>query len=274
MKTALTIVPDYFFTVPASSSGTHHPQYALEEGGLARHTKAAVGIAQEWFRLEMFGFDGEEQDCITAALILHDTYKFGLNYEQRTVTERPLVAVGQFSQHAKLTNRLTQKQYAMIFDCIGHHMRQWVADFKTRRRVLHTPRTKMAKFTHLCDYIASRKCFEYTGIARQGVIVMDRVIVSDHAEQRIRKRMGVKRKAVQKIAERAYTEGLDYSDANGSLKDYLGYLYATRSEKERYKVWNQMLFIYSGRVLITVTPVPKAHHKRAMILQAAVGAEG
>jgi hypothetical protein len=103
---------------------------------------------------------------------------------------------------------------------------------------------------------------------------MARVIVSDHADQRIRKRMGVKRKAVQKIAEKAYKNGLNFSDTNGRLKDYLAYLYATRSKSEIYKVWNQMIFIYDHGVLITVKPVPKAHHKRAMLLQANTGTEG
>ena len=38
-------LPDYFFHVAASSSGKYHPEYALGDGGLLRHTKAAVWIA-------------------------------------------------------------------------------------------------------------------------------------------------------------------------------------------------------------------------------------
>ena len=39
---ALIKLPDYFFHVAASSTGKYHPAYALGEGGLVRHTKAAV----------------------------------------------------------------------------------------------------------------------------------------------------------------------------------------------------------------------------------------
>ena len=35
-------LPDYFFTVAASSTGKYHPAYSLGTGGLLRHTKAAV----------------------------------------------------------------------------------------------------------------------------------------------------------------------------------------------------------------------------------------
>ena len=31
------ILPSYFFTIAASSTGKYHPQYALGEGGLLRH---------------------------------------------------------------------------------------------------------------------------------------------------------------------------------------------------------------------------------------------
>lgn len=39
VELSLQSAPDYFFTIPASSTGKYHPQYALGEGGLVRHTK-------------------------------------------------------------------------------------------------------------------------------------------------------------------------------------------------------------------------------------------
>ena len=37
----LKILPDYWYEVPASSTGKYHPEYALGDGGLLRHSKAA-----------------------------------------------------------------------------------------------------------------------------------------------------------------------------------------------------------------------------------------
>jgi 23S rRNA maturation-related 3'-5' exoribonuclease YhaM len=161
VSNALLTIPDYFFEIPASSTGKYHPSYALGTGGLVRHTKAAVGIAYELFRVEMFKYTDEEKDCIIASLILHDTYKSGLNHSTFTVTEHPIIAVEQFSQNDELTSLLSENQKNIIFDCIAHHMGQWTQDYKSKRDVLEKPETKISKFMHLCDYLASRKCLEF-----------------------------------------------------------------------------------------------------------------
>ena len=43
----LKLLPEYFFEVPASSTGKYHPEYALGDGGLLRHSKAAMRIGYE-----------------------------------------------------------------------------------------------------------------------------------------------------------------------------------------------------------------------------------
>ena len=48
------IVPDYFWTVPSSSSGKFHSSFDSGEGGLVRHTKMCVLVAEELLRLEEF----------------------------------------------------------------------------------------------------------------------------------------------------------------------------------------------------------------------------
>ena len=48
----VSILPDYFFVVPASSTGKYHPEYSLGEGGLVRHTKSAVLIAKTLLDLD------------------------------------------------------------------------------------------------------------------------------------------------------------------------------------------------------------------------------
>ena len=70
-------LPDYFFEVAASSTGKYHPSYSLGQGGLLRHTKAAVRIAAELLRLEMYSSLKPAQDYIIIALILHDGWKHG-----------------------------------------------------------------------------------------------------------------------------------------------------------------------------------------------------
>ena len=78
-------LPDYFFEIPASSSGKFHPPYALGHGGLMRHTKAAVKIAYDLVRLEQN--QHLDSDLIIAALILHDGIKRGTEEQDYTIAE-------------------------------------------------------------------------------------------------------------------------------------------------------------------------------------------
>src|SRR5574344_1405096 len=77
--TMVELLPDYFFSIEASSTGKYHPEYALGEGGLLRHTKAAVRIAYELLSDPVIGdkYTSNEKDLMLIGLILHDGLKSG-----------------------------------------------------------------------------------------------------------------------------------------------------------------------------------------------------
>ena len=54
VKIILNNLPDYFYKIQAASSGKYHPTYALGDGGLIRHTKAAVNFATSLFVITAF----------------------------------------------------------------------------------------------------------------------------------------------------------------------------------------------------------------------------
>lgn len=154
----LNQVPEYFFDVAASSTGKYHPNYALGNGGLVRHTKAAVRIAYELMRLDMFKYDEIQQDLILASLILHDTYKHGKGQSVYTVTEHPIIAAEEVI-NSNIPLKLEYKE--ILFQNISTHMGQWNYDYKTKKEVLPKPKRGMQNFVHMCDYLASRKCLEF-----------------------------------------------------------------------------------------------------------------
>lgn len=65
-KELIELLPDYFFKVPASSTGKYHPSFSLGEGGLVRHTKVAVRIAKELLDNNSLGhkFTEDEKDLL------------------------------------------------------------------------------------------------------------------------------------------------------------------------------------------------------------------
>jgi len=164
----LNELPEYFWTIPASSSGKYHPSYALGEGGLVRHTKATVKIADSLF--ELYHFDDIEKDIIIASLILHDGFKSGYEGANNSHTrfEHPLIIGNYINEYDIYDYCEGSENYDELLDtmkyitteiasCVSCHMGKW------RERdglILPRPETEMQKFVHLCDYLASRKFIE------------------------------------------------------------------------------------------------------------------
>lgn len=158
---ALNNLPEYFFSIPASSSGKYHPKYALGEGGLVKHTQAAVRIAVELFRVDIFKYTEEEKDIIVSSLILHDGCKSGLNNDTHTITDHPLIVAKLLKSNKGINSCIDESTLNIITSNIESHMGQWTFDYKTKKSVLPRPKTKIQNFVHWCDYLASRKCIEF-----------------------------------------------------------------------------------------------------------------
>ncbi len=93
IKVLINTLPDYFFIIPASSTGKYHPKFASSNHGLVKHTKVAVRIAHELLTNNSIGskFSDEEKDLIIMALMLHDGLKSGNPKEKYTRVDHPLL---------------------------------------------------------------------------------------------------------------------------------------------------------------------------------------
>lgn len=148
--------PDYFFSMPASTTGKYHPSYSLGEGGLIRHTQAAVKIANELLRNDLYSKLRTAQNEIIAALIMHDSIKKGINGSAYTTIDHPLQASNFIKKMASDIKYGDDKQINLICSMIESHMGQWNTD-RNGNEILPLPKTLEQKFVHLCDYLASRE---------------------------------------------------------------------------------------------------------------------
>ena len=156
-------LPDYFFHVAASSTGKYHPAYTNGDGGLLRHTKAAVRIAAELLRLEMYKMIALNSDVIIIALMLHDGWKHGQcdidgSYPQYTLANHSEYCANWIREVG--IKLLPENAINFIADLVLTHMGQWNYDAITGRFFAPKPCTQEECFVHLCDYLASRKCLE------------------------------------------------------------------------------------------------------------------
>lgn len=154
----IELLPDYFFKEPAASTGKYHPSYAQGEGGLLRHTKAAVRIGYELLQDLSIGkkYTNHEKDLMLMALLLHDGFKKGLVEERYTRFDHPLIAAKVVLDNASKVG-LSSEDAKFINDAIKTHMGDYTVDY-SGNEVLEKPHTRYQNFVHMCDYLASRKC--------------------------------------------------------------------------------------------------------------------
>jgi hypothetical protein len=151
-KVLLENADDYFFTVPASSSGKYHPSFALGNGGLVRHTKAVAYFVNEFIRPEMeFGtVDRRDADLLIVAAIAHDIKKQGDGVEGHTVRDHPQLA----SDYVKKVydeyewDTVPPEDVTFIRNIVESHMGPWQDPKPSSRKQL---------ILFYADFIASRK---------------------------------------------------------------------------------------------------------------------
>lgn len=165
-NTLLNRVPDYFFKVPASSSGKYHPKSDLGEGGLVRHSICVKRMLEHIIELAdvVAEFTDDEKDLLIVAALFHDCMKSGTQEEyeknNRTKFLHPLYAAN-FVITTSIINGFNYEWAKFIADVIISHMGQWNTN-KNEDGTLPLPVTPAQKALNLADYLASRKDINMT----------------------------------------------------------------------------------------------------------------
>jgi len=152
----INILPDYFFEIPASSTGKYHPAFAASDHGLVKHTKVAVRIAYELLNNPSLNkFTNREKDLIIMALILHDGLKSVLTHKRYKQLNHPTL-IKNFVIENKDKIELSDNELELFGRVVESHMGPWNKDYDGNE-VLPVPKTKCENFVHMCDYLSSKK---------------------------------------------------------------------------------------------------------------------
>ncbi len=154
----IDMLPEYWLTEPASSTGKYHPDYALGKAGLLRHSKAAMRIGYELLNDSCIGdkYTDREKDLMLMSLLVHDGLKLGLPQEKYSRFDHPILMANYIVDNRKEMG-LTEEDAEFMASAIKTHMGPWTTDY-SGNEVLERPQTKYQNFVHMCDYLASRKC--------------------------------------------------------------------------------------------------------------------
>ena len=150
-------LPNYWFHEGASSTGKYHPNYAAGDGGLMRHSKAAMFIGNEILSNPLFGdeFNSHQKDLLLMSLLIHDGLKYNFEKEKYTNFAHPILMSKFIMDNHELWD-LSLEDAEYMSHVIASHMGPWNTS-PYDKTILPVPETKEEKFVHLCDYLASRK---------------------------------------------------------------------------------------------------------------------
>ncbi len=154
----INMLPEYWLHEAASSTGKYHPEYALGEAGLLRHSKAAMRIGYELLNDPCIGdkYTSREKDLMLMSLLIHDGLKLGDPQERYTRFDHPILMANLLNEKYNEFD-LSKEDAKFMGEVIKTHMGPWTTDYNGNE-VLEKPKTKYQNFVHMCDFLASRKC--------------------------------------------------------------------------------------------------------------------
>lgn len=85
---------------------------------------------------------------------------------------------------------------------------------------------------------------------------MPGITITQHAYDRSKERLGFDRPATDKMALKAFTDGVAHGQAKGRLKRYFDKLYLEYKNANNVRVYGENIFLFSGSTLITVYQLP------------------
>lgn len=80
--------------------------------------------------------------------------------------------------------------------------------------------------------------------------------ISNHARQRMKERCGFNRKAQDRMAEKAFYEGITHKQTKGRLYKWVTSLFFKNCNANNIRLYGGFAYVFCGETLVTVIPIP------------------
>lgn len=83
--------------------------------------------------------------------------------------------------------------------------------------------------------------------------------LTKHGQDRIRKRIGINKKSIGGMTDKAFQSGIEHKQTTGRLNKYFSHLYFKERKANNIRIYSNYVWIFYNKTLITVFPIPKEH---------------
>lgn len=80
--------------------------------------------------------------------------------------------------------------------------------------------------------------------------------VSKHAQQRIKERCGLHKKSYERMAKKAWEEGVTHAETKGNLNKWVTKLFFVNTNANNIRLYGDKAYIFCGETLVTVMQIP------------------
>ena len=80
--------------------------------------------------------------------------------------------------------------------------------------------------------------------------------VSKHAEERLKERCGFNKKTCERMAQKAFDEGIAHNQTKGRLNKWVTSLYFRNKSANNIRLYGDKAYIFCGETLVTVMQIP------------------
>lgn len=80
--------------------------------------------------------------------------------------------------------------------------------------------------------------------------------ISNHARKRMKERCGFNRKSQDRMAKKAFDNGITHKQTKGRLHKWVTSLFFNNCNANNIRLFGEYAYIFAGETLVTVIPIP------------------
>lgn len=80
--------------------------------------------------------------------------------------------------------------------------------------------------------------------------------LTEHSKDRLKERCGLNKSSLERIANKAYDEGVSHNETSGRLNKWITSLYFQNETANNVKLYGDKAYLFHGNTLITMIQIP------------------
>jgi hypothetical protein len=93
------------------------------------------------------------------------------------------------------------------------------------------------------------------------------IIISQHAYERSKERLSLRKSSTDRLARKAFDQGLKHTQTTGPLRKYVDGLWMQHKQASNIRIYGDNIFLFAGNILVTLYQLPLELRRIAHNLQ-------